>query len=124
MKKRKILMVDDEKDFTSLMKLFLEDAGGYEVRVENDGGVALEAAREFKPELILLDVVMPDIDGGEVANQIKSDNSLKGVPIVFLTAIIEKGQAVQGGLIGGHVFLPKPVTGEQLLACIRENIIE
>ena len=66
-RKKRILLVDDEPAFTRLMKLNLECNSAYEVKVENDGGKALAAARAYRPDLIFLDVIMPDVDGGQVA---------------------------------------------------------
>lgn len=122
MEKKRILIVDDESGFTRLLKLTLERTGGYLVREENDGTKALMAAREFSPDLILLDIVMPKIDGGDVASQIKADPMLKGTRIVFLTAIVSKKEAATGGLIGGFPFIAKPVSLEALTACIEENL--
>jgi len=122
MDKKKILIVDDESGFTHLLKLTLEKAGDFTVLEENDGTRAREVARTFRPDLILLDIVMPKIDGGEVASQIKSDPVLKDTRIVFLTAIVSKKEAAAGGLIGGFPFLSKPVTLEGLIQCINENL--
>ncbi len=90
MKPKKILVVDDEPSITSLLKLNLEKTGAYTVRVENEGAQALPAARQFKPDLVLLDVMMPDLDGGDAAAQIRADPLLRDVPIVFLTAAVKK----------------------------------
>ena len=68
--KKKILLVDDEKSFTSLLKLNLEDTGDYEVHVENWAEDAYPAAQRFKPDLVLLDIIMPRMPGGDVAAQI------------------------------------------------------
>ena len=122
MDKKRILIVDDESGFTHLLKLTLEKAGEYTVLEENDGTRALESARKFQPHLILLDIVMPRIDGGDVASQIKSDPVLKHTRIVFLTAIVSKKEASAIGLIGGFPFLAKPVTLEGLIQCIEENL--
>jgi CheY-like chemotaxis protein len=121
--KKRILIVDDESGFTRLLKLTLEKTGRYLVREQNDGTLARETAREFRPDLILLDIVMPKIDGGDVASQLKADPSLKATKIVFLTAIVSKKEATQGsGLIGGFPFLSKPVSLDALRACIEENL--
>jgi CheY-like chemotaxis protein len=82
MGKKRILLVDDEKSFTNLLKLNLEDTGNYEVRVENWAEDALPAAQQFKPDLVLLDIIMPRLPGGNVAAQIKEDPALKDTPIV------------------------------------------
>lgn len=123
-KKIRILVVDDEEGFTNMMKLYLEKSGEYEVRAENISSKAIAVAREFKPNMVFLDVVMLDMDGPDVANQFKADKDLKDVPIVFLTATVESGQttASSGGSIGGHAFLPKPISGEQIINCIKEHI--
>lgn len=121
--KARILIVDDEVAFTRMVKLNLEKAGDFEVRIENRATGALAAARDFRPDLILLDVIMPSMDGGDVQNQIKRDRSLRDTPIIFLTATISKREAGEGGLnSGGELFLAKPVTVENLVTCINERI--
>ena len=121
--KARILIVDDEVAFTRMVKLNLEKAGEFEVRIENRATGALAAARNFKPDLILLDVIMPSMDGGDVQNQIKRDRTLRDTPIIFLTATLSKREAGEGGLnSGGELFLAKPVTVENLVACINERI--
>src|ERR1043166_7887559 len=92
MAKKRILLVDDEKSLTSLLKLNLEETGQYEVRVENWPEDALDATRQFKPDLILLDIIMPRLPGGNVAAQIKADPEVDDTPIVFLTAAVRKEQ--------------------------------
>jgi two-component system, OmpR family, response regulator len=122
--KKKILMVDDEQDFTKMAKLNLEETGEYIVMVENNSNNALKTAKEFKPDLILLDVIMPDMDGGDVVSALKSDNALKDIPVVFLTAIIRRGEinSPEDGFIGGHPFIAKPVSVKDLIKCIEEHI--
>jgi CheY-like chemotaxis protein len=122
MDKKRILIVDDESGFTRLLKLTLEKTEKYTVLEQNDGTKARDTAREFKPDLILLDIVMPKIDGGDVAGQIKADPQLKDVRIVFLTAIVSKNESIPGGMIGGLPFLAKPITLEGLIQCIEENL--
>ena len=90
MSKKRILVVDDETSITRLLKLNLEQTGNYEVREENFGARVLEAAREFKPDLVLLDVMLPDMDGGDVAAGLKQDPALRKTPVVFLTAAVKK----------------------------------
>jgi DNA-binding response OmpR family regulator len=121
--RKRILIIDDEASFTRMVKLNLEKTGLFEVRVENRAMGALAAARDFKPDLILLDVIMPNLDGGDVAGQIRRDRTLKDVPIVFLTATVSNREAGAGGLnSGGDVFLAKPISTEALIAAIQERL--
>ena len=123
MHKHRILLVDDEAALTRLLKLNLEHTGKYEVRTENEGKHVLETERQFHPELVLCDVVVPDIGGGEVEAQLHEDPRLTDVPLIFLTAIVSKEEAdKRGGTIGGHPFLAKPVAMEDLLACIERHL--
>jgi DNA-binding response OmpR family regulator len=122
MAKKKILIVDDEPAVTDMLKMNLEMAGEFEVRAENSATNVLNAAREFRPNLILLDVMMPDKDGGDIANDIKRDEALKNTPVVFLTAAVTKEEAaLQDNKIGGYPFIAKPVGVEELIACIKKN---
>jgi len=121
--KRRLLLIDDEAAFTRIAKLHLEASGAYEVRVENDGSRALEVAREFCPDLILLDVIMPDVDGGDVGGLIRRDEALSHVPVVYLTAAVSH-QELRGesGTIGGRVFIAKPASHRTLLAVIEREL--
>ncbi len=120
---KKILIIDDEPSFTRLFKLNLEKNGNYQVQEENKGSQALETARLFKPDLIILDIMMPDIDGSEIASQLKSDNDLQNIPVIFLTAVISREEVDSniGGLIGGHPFIPKPASVEEIVECIEKT---
>jgi len=123
MPKKRILVVDDEPGFTRIVRLNLEKSGNYEVREVNDGKSALATAREFMPHLILLDVVMPDVDGGDVALLLQRDPKLKSIPVVFLTAVVRRQEAGKSGLqSGGAVFLAKPISSDNLIRCIEENL--
>jgi len=123
MTKRKILIVDDEKGFTAMLSLNLEATGEYEVKTENDSTHALSAALQYRPDLILLDVIMPSMEGPDVAIAIRNNRSLTGTPIVFLTATVTKDEVEsQGGRIGGNSFVAKPSNLETLLSSIEQNI--
>jgi CheY-like chemotaxis protein len=120
---RRILLVDDEVGFTNLVKMNLEKTGHYEVRVENSGMNAARAASEFNPHLVLLDIVMPGKDGGEVLAELEHEPSMAEVPVVFLTATISlKGVEAQKGLIRGMPFMAKPVDTKTLIKCIEQYI--
>jgi two-component system, OmpR family, response regulator len=89
----RILMIDNSSDFTYSGKLALERTGRYAVWEENEPARAHQTAQRVKPDLILLDIAMPETDGGEVAARIESDPILHRVPIVFLTALVTKAEA-------------------------------
>ena len=121
--KKRILVVDDEASITRLLKLNLEQTNLYEVRPENDALAAVAAAEEFKPHLILLDVMMPGLDGGELAARFQAHPKLKSVPIVFLTAAATKGEVyARGGKVGGLPFLAKPVELSEVVACLKQQL--
>ena len=122
MEKKKILLVDDNPDITRTISLILETTGRYVIREENRGQRALETARDFKPDLIFLDFMMPDIDGNEVAAQLEEDDQLKHIKIVFLTAIVTKGEIESGSVnnISGYTVLAKPVRTKELISCIED----
>ena len=101
MTKKRILVVDDEPSITRTLKLNLEATERYEVRAENDSASAIKTAHEFQPDLILLDVVMPDPYGTRVSARIHADPELKDTPIVFLTALATNEDT------GGHAVVSR-----------------
>jgi DNA-binding response OmpR family regulator len=115
---RRILLVDDEPVFTRLLKINLERTGRYIVREERDATKALEAASEFAPDLILLDVVMPKTDGNHVAAELRSTSRFCKTPIIFLTAVISNYGSSQRREIDGIPALAKPVGLEELVNAI------
>src|SRR5207302_6195658 len=120
--KPRILIIDDSRDFTYSAKLGLERTGRYSVWEENDPAKAHQTAQRLKPDLILLDISMPETDGGEVAARIKSDPALHRTPIVFLTALVTKAEARSGLRIQGHPFLAKPISVPELIEGIERNL--
>lgn len=123
MGKTKILVVDDEEQLTKMVKLNLEQTGDYEIRTENLAKNAINAAREFKPHLILLDIMMPDVSGDVIAQQILDDAELKDIKIIFLTALVTKREIeTKGSGIAGRIFIAKPVKIDALITCIEEQL--
>jgi len=120
--KPRILIIDNNRDFTRSAKLGLERTGRYSVWEENQPARAHQTAQQVKPDLILLDIAMPEMDGGEVAAQIESDPTLHGTPVVFLTALVTKAEAKSGLQIQGHPFLAKPISIPELVAGIERNL--
>lgn len=123
MNAKRILVVDDEPSVTRNLKLNLESSGDYEVLGENHAANALSAARTFRPDLILLDVMMPDVDGGDVAARLQADPLLRDTPVIFLTAIISNKETDGHEMLrGGGTFLAKPVDIGELMKTVEEHI--
>jgi DNA-binding response OmpR family regulator len=121
--KKRILVVDDEPSITRLLKLNLEQTGDYEVTTENVSKAAMGTAEEFRPDLILLDVMMPDRDGGDLALAFETSPTTKGVQIVFLTAAVTRDEvSKRDGMFGGYRFLAKPVDLREVLACLEQYL--
>jgi len=118
------MVVDDEEGFTKLLKMNLEKTGDYEVQIENKSTRALDVARQFQPDVVLLDIVMPDMDGGDVAAQFQDDPMLRKVPVIMLTALVAEGETSSGSVAqaGTMNVLPKPVNMEVLLSCLADAI--
>jgi CheY-like chemotaxis protein len=120
--KRRILIVDDDANSTHLVKILLERSGPYLVLEENDPANADQTAHNFKPDVILLDIVMPKIDGGELATQIEADRDLHDTPIIFLTALVTHGEAKGGLHIQGHPLVAKPISIPELIDAIEKHL--
>jgi CheY-like chemotaxis protein len=120
--KRRILIVDDDPDSTHLVKILLEKTGSYIVLEENDAAKAHESARNFKPDVVLLDIMMPETDGGEVAARIEADPELQRTPIIFLTALVTEPEIKAGLRIEGHQSLAKPINIPELIDRIEESL--
>jgi CheY-like chemotaxis protein len=120
--RRRILIVDNDPNITHLVKVLLERTGHYRVLEENDATKAHQSARNFRPDLIFLDIVMPETDGGEVAARIQADPELHNTPIIFLTALVTRAEAKSGLNIQGHPFLAKPVSIPELINAIEEHL--
>ena len=121
--KKRILIVDDKASDTLLVKLCLEQTNDYVVREENTATRALATAEEFRPHLILLDVRMPGMDGGALAESFQASPKLKAVPIVFLTSLVTKSEVAAGGGLGGRFpILAKPIVLLELVACLKQHL--
>ncbi len=117
---RKILMIDDEKDYCLFIKQNLELTGDYSVIVAADGKTGLERARTEAPELILLDIIMPGMNGFEVLREIKRSKDLNKIPVIMLTALDSQEAREKALSIYGEDYLTKPVDTETLARRIEE----
>ena len=118
--KLRILVVDNEPASTRLVRLTLEKHGLFEVCEINDSRRAVSAAQRFQPGLILLDVEMPAMDGGEVAEAMRAQKGLGKVPIVFMTSLVTEDEAGHNIFCNGSRVLAKPVTVGKLVRCVGE----
>jgi DNA-binding response OmpR family regulator len=119
-KAAKILVIDDEPEITEIIEAFLDNAG-YTVRIENHPQDAVQRARNFQPDLILLDIMMPGTDGYQICNQIKEDPEMSTTPVIFLTGKDSKEDQGKSFQVGGDMFIKKPFSCERLLEIV--NIV-
>jgi diguanylate cyclase (GGDEF)-like protein len=117
-RKKRILVVDDEKDLLKVLNMRLSSAG-YEVFEKADGAGAFKAARELMPDLILLDVLLPDIDGKRIKSKLNEDESTARIPVIFLSAKSETTDKIEGLQLGADDYITKPFDSEELLARIK-----
>jgi two-component system, OmpR family, phosphate regulon response regulator PhoB len=111
---RKILIVDDEADVTELVSYHLK-AKGYQVQTVNNPNGSLSTARAFLPDLVILDVMMPDLNGVQICRLLRADPQLKNVPVIFLTAKAEEADRIQGLETGADDYICKPFSTKELV---------
>ncbi len=120
-----ILAVDDEESFTFFVKLNLQTKTNdrFKVTTANTGEEGLELAKKLRPDLILLDIMMPDISGAEVAEELLLDQRTKNIPIIFITALVRKDEVQkEAGFMGGREFIAKPVSKDELIRRIETTL--
>ena len=120
MKTAKILVIDDEPQITEIIEAFLTNAG-HEVYVNNNSIEGIKRAKEISPDMILLDIMMPDADGYSVCNELKNEPSTADIPVVFLTGKDRNDDMGRSFKAGGDMFIKKPFSCERLLEIV--NII-
>jgi CheY-like chemotaxis protein len=120
--KPRILIVDNNSRFARSARLLLDQSGKYVACTVIDPRRALETARSFKPDLVLVDLIMPHADGLEVAVQLEADWALHSVPIVFLSSLITADEAKDGRRVYGHRILPKPTTSSELIKLVEQSL--
>lgn len=123
MERKRILIIDDEEDFCSLVKTGLETRSDFEVSIATNGKEGIELARMIRPDLILLDVTMPEIDGFQVLEKLKKDKNTVSIPVVMLTARDDIEYKRKAAQLFNEGYLTKPVEFSVLKSMI-ENIFK
>jgi DNA-binding response OmpR family regulator len=111
---KKVLVIDDEEDLTFFLKSNLEMRGEYEVFTAYDGQEGLVAANRHKPDLVILDVMMPKMDGFQVLERLKQQEETLNIPVIMLTAKAKSDDIDRGLTSGADFYLPKPFTIDNL----------
>lgn len=123
MNKSKILIVDDDVRFARMLKSHLKHTDIYEVEIESNATDAVNSIREFMPELVLLDIMMPGVSGDMIADEILNDEELSHIKIIFLTGLVTKHEVQsKEGQFSGRALLAKPVDIDELLACVEKQL--
>lgn len=120
--KKKILIVDDEPGMVDAIRMRLE-ANNYDVIIARDGGEGLIKARAENPDLVILDVMLPNMDGFMVCRMLKFDEKYSHIPVVMLTARTQDSDAKKGKEVGADAYVKKPFKAEELLKTI-SNLID
>jgi excisionase family DNA binding protein len=113
--KRKVLLVDDDAELVELMTKVLEEDGRFEVRIASNGFDAGMMVKEYRPDLIVLDVMLPDINGREVCHRVRADSTLEDVRILCISGMIEEDKVQELRLSGADDFLHKPFDIDELI---------
>lgn len=119
-KAAKLLVIDDEPEITQIIEAFLENAG-HQVITENSSVMGIERAKELKPDLILLDIMMPNMDGYEICDELKKTDETSDIPVIFLTGKDSRDDRGRSFQVGGDMFVKKPFSCERLLEIV--NIV-
>lgn len=121
MLKQQILVVDDDKEIARLLRGYLEKAG-FGVLVAYDGQTAVHTLRREKPDLLLLDLMLPDTDGYDITRLVRSDTSLQQIPIIMLTARVEDSDKIVGLELGADDYVTKPFNPAEVVARVRAQL--
>ncbi len=121
MRNQRILVVDDDKEVVRLMRAYLEQAG-YEVIVAYDGETAVHNLRREKPDLLLLDIMLPGIDGWEITRLMRNDANLSAIPIIMLTARVDDTDKIVGLEMGADDYVTKPYNPREVVARVKARL--
>ena len=111
---KRILIIDDEIYFTRLVKMNLESEGGFKVEIAVKGSDGVRLAEKFKPDIILLDLLMPEMNGFQVLEELKNNTKISRIPVIMLSA--KSDEATRSEVLGkgARLFLPKPIDSAEL----------
>jgi CheY-like chemotaxis protein len=119
MAKKKVLLIDDNRDFCEITRLWLHYTWKYRVVTAASGPTGIDLARKVRPDVILLDIKMPVMDGGRVAEHLMEDSSTSDIPIIFLTGLVMREEVEEsGGFIADRPFIAKPFHLKELTGMI------
>ena len=121
-KAAKILVVDDEPELTEIIKDFLEGSG-YTVKIENIPSQAIQTAKTFKPDLILLDIMMPGMDGYQICQELKKTSQTQNIPVIFLTGKDAGEDNQKSFQAGADLYIKKPFSAESLLGIVKMVLV-
>ena len=121
MQKQQILVVDDDKEIARLLRGYLEKAG-FGVLVAHDGGTAVHTLRRDKPDLLLLDLMLPDMDGYDITRLVRTDANLQQIPIIMITARVEDSDKIVGLELGADDYVTKPFNPAEVVARVRAQL--
>jgi two-component system, OmpR family, alkaline phosphatase synthesis response regulator PhoP len=122
-KKKKVLIVEDEPPIAEFLEVLL-NLSGYDTRIARDGRAGIETAREFFPDLILLDILLPKVSGFDVCKILREDAAFKNTIIIMLTALTQLGDTEKAFSLGATDYLGKPIDSDRLLQKIRKHLGE
>jgi CheY-like chemotaxis protein len=119
---RKIVLIDDEEDFCYFVKKNLERTGKFEVITVSESKKGLDTVKREKPDLVLLDILMPGVDGGVLRQSLSEDKATQNIPVIFLTAVVDRADFGEELIKerGGQKFLAKPISPDELIDAINE----
>ena len=113
--RRKVLLVDDDTELVEIMTKFLEEDGRFDVKIATTGFDAGRLVKEYRPDMLVLDVMLPDINGKEVCQRVRADNTMEDVRILCISGMIEEDKIQDLRLAGADDFMHKPFDAEQLI---------
>ncbi|MBA4390649.1 MAG: hypothetical protein C0399_06910 [Syntrophus sp. (in: bacteria)] len=125
MERTKVLVIDDNMSFCNITKLSLERGGRYQVYTATNGEQGIAMVKRHRPDIVLLDIKMPTMSGGEVAARLMENPSTSRIPIIFLTGLVKHDEVeAGGGYLSGHPFIAKPFRTEELIKRIEGILLE